>query len=77
MTYNSNYLYVTNAAGLSVVDVSDPTNPSVVDTTGHFARQHVAFDGTNLFVAAGSQGLRIYDFSDPTNLSSLTQFLPY
>ena len=52
---------------LIVLDVSDPTSPSVLGQTEHFPSivHHIAIDGSIAYVANWEGGLRIVDISDP------------
>jgi hypothetical protein len=65
---NGNFAYVAaGAAGLQVVDVSDPRNPQIVgamDTTGN--ANDVRIVGNLVYIADGSAGLQIIDISTPT-----------
>lgn len=64
-----NFAYVAaGAAGLQVVDVSDPRTPVIVgsrDTPGN--ANDVRVVGDLAYVADGAAGLQIIDVSDPTN----------
>ena len=54
------------AAGVHIVDVSNPTSPTLLgtlDTTG--TAQGVAVAGARLYVADGASGLLVADVSDP------------
>lgn len=66
---SGDYAFVAaGAAGLQVVDVSNPTSPQVVageDTPGN--ANDVRIVGTLAFVADGSSGLQIIDVADPLN----------
>ena len=63
-----NYAYVAlSQAGLTVLDVSNPTNCLPVggcDTPGH--AYGVAVSGTYAYVADSEKGLQIIDVRDPT-----------
>ncbi len=62
-----NYCYITGV-GLTILDVSDPTNPT-------FAGQYVDYDGVRYFhinnnlayITTSDNGIKIVDVSDPTN----------
>ena len=56
------------AAGLGIVDVSDPTHPTALGfyKTGAAARD-VAYAGSHAYVVYGDRGLRILDVSDPAH----------
>jgi hypothetical protein len=66
---SGNYAYVADeAAGLQVIDVSNPANPQRVggyDTSG-FA-QSVAVSGNYAYVADYAAGLQVIDVSNPAN----------
>ena len=55
-------------SGLQVIDISDPTNPTLAgtcDTPGE--AWDVTVSGDHVFVADRSSGLQVIDISDPTN----------
>ncbi|MBC1198057.1 DUF4347 domain-containing protein, partial [Microcystis aeruginosa BLCCF158] len=66
-----NYAYVADGdSGLQIIDISNPTNPTLkgnYDTTSSF---HWAYDvqvvGNYAYVADGDSGLQIIDISNPT-----------
>ncbi len=64
---SGSYAYVAHGNdGLLVLDISDPTSPTVVggvDTSGIAYNVHVS--GSYAYVASGSGGLQIVDISDP------------
>ncbi|MDB9944496.1 hypothetical protein OAD26_00660, partial [bacterium] len=73
---SGDYAYVAANAdnSLRIVDISDPTNPSIVggvkDDTNLAAAQSVDVSGNYAYVAANADNsLRIVDISDPTNPS--------
>jgi hypothetical protein len=55
-------------AGLQVIDISDPTNPTIIGTvdTPGFANS-VFISGNNAYVADWDSGLQVIAVSDPTN----------
>ncbi|MDX1407159.1 MAG: Ig-like domain-containing protein, partial [Saprospiraceae bacterium] len=66
--YNGFAFVAAGSAGLMVVNVNDPENPSLVvtrDTPG-FAKDVKVVDNY-AYVADGASGLRIYDVSTPSN----------
>ncbi|MFB6070521.1 MAG: LVIVD repeat-containing protein [Halanaeroarchaeum sp.] len=69
---NAPVLYTVNHDGFDVVDVSDPTNPTVVGTAGRDADLHdVVIDpeselGHFAYIGGGFGGYVIMDMSDPT-----------
>lgn len=69
------YLFVTDADGLKVVDVTDPASPSLVD--GHIAIRdaHKVFvSRTFAYVAAGAEGIVIVDAERPQALREYQRF---
>ena len=70
------YLFVTNAEGLQVVDVTSPEQPTLVETgrvpLGDARRVYVA--RTYAYVAAGKEGLVIVDVEQPHAPKLLTRF---
>ncbi len=66
-----NYAYVGVGLRLEVLDVSDPTTPTVVGTTEPFPNfvEDVAVSGTVAYVAAGGAGMYMLNISDPANPS--------
>ena len=68
VAYDGEYLYATHVQGLSIFDVSDPSNPEeigFIHTTG--AARGVVVSGVYTYVADGSNGLVIVNISDPVN----------
>lgn len=63
------YAYIAQVEdGLTVVDVSDPTEPFEVPYSSTFNRaKSVATNGSYVYVADGSSGLWVIDISDPTS----------
>jgi len=58
------------AAGLDIVDVSDPSDPQLLGTIDQWATcQHAtaSASGDTAFVAAGTEGLAVLDVHDPTD----------
>ncbi|MEJ2354064.1 MAG: hypothetical protein P8Y03_30175, partial [Anaerolineales bacterium] len=75
LAVRDNFAYVTNRAGLQVVDVSDPSAPTrlgEIDTPGEAVG--VALEGNYAYIADGGQGLSIVDISDPANLKPVAVF---
>jgi len=61
------WVFVSNNAGVSIYEVSDPQQPrfvSLLDTDGAFGLSVV---GNTLYVAAIDEGLLIFDIADPAN----------
>lgn len=48
-------------SGLSVIDVSDPTNPTMAGATGAGVARDVFVSGNTAYVAGGGTGLQIFD----------------
>jgi len=71
VTVSGDYAYITDGtSGLQVIDISDPTAPSITgtyDTTG-IAYRSVA-SGSTIYVAGHSSGLQILDVSTPDSPS--------
>jgi hypothetical protein len=67
VTLNGNYAYVAHwHAGLSVIDISDPTAPILVGSyLARWSAWGVAVVGTIVYVADQSSGLHIFDVSNP------------
>ena len=71
-----NYAYVSmNADGMRVYDVTDPSNPALVDTivTTEQVRE-VAIRGDYAYLANNFAGLAVIDISDPTDLRFISIF---
>jgi hypothetical protein len=70
------YLFVTSAAGLSTIDVTDPAAPRLVanNTIAMSDARKVFIARTYAYVAAGSDGLVIVDAERPEALRELTRF---
>jgi len=66
-----NILYVADYAGLCLIDISDITNPILLQTHALSARATtIDIDTTQTFLAIGSNnggGLYLFDISDPTH----------
>jgi len=72
------YAYITLRSGnfcggwsnqLDVVDISDITNPSLVESYAMTNPFGLGIDNGTLFICDGSDGLKIYDASDPNAIS--------
>lgn len=64
---SGNYAYLAKDDGLSIVDLSDPTNPTLA-WTGTFAAgdsEALAIQGNLVYVAAEGGGLQIVDVTNP------------
>ena len=67
---SGSYAYVA-ALGIEKVDISNPANPIIVNSTGEtaFSINDIHISGTYAYVAADTSGLLIMDISDFGNLS--------
>jgi len=69
---SGDYAYLgVSGSGLAILDISDPTNPEVVDymdTDGY--AEDVEIRGNYAYVADNTHGLAVIDISDPTNPGS-------
>ena len=66
-----NYAYVTTEKGLSIVNVSDPTNPSII-TTIDGSLKFLDVDGSGNYIYTTeftNNEMRIYDISNPESPS--------
>jgi hypothetical protein len=75
---DSTFAYIANwSDGLKVVDISDVSNPIVVDSIS-FPGQcwDVSVFGDFAYVGNDIDGLRIVDITDPNNISLVSTFLP-
>jgi hypothetical protein len=74
ITISGNIAYVADGgAGVSIIDVSDLTNPttlSTIDTAGW--AYGITISGNIAYVADGYEGVSIIDVSDPTNPTTLS-----
>jgi hypothetical protein len=62
---SGNYAYV---GGLQVIDITDPTNPTIVGYVDMECNpQDVYVSGNYAYMASGEQGLQVVNISDPTN----------
>jgi hypothetical protein len=70
------YLWVTDADGVKLVDITDPTQPALVEGAEvplkQARRLHLA--RTYAYVAAGSDGIAIIDIEKPTQMRLLQTF---
>ena len=57
--------YITSDAGLSILDITDPSHPLLRGNRSIQAANNLAVSG-KLVIVAGSAGLSIVDVSDPT-----------
>ncbi|GAB4395576.1 MAG: hypothetical protein OHK0053_04650 [Microscillaceae bacterium] len=69
-----NYAYVTLRDGtncrfgsnlLDVIDISNPSQPQVVNSLLMFNPHGLGIDGSTLFVCEGTQGLKVFDVNEP------------
>jgi hypothetical protein len=74
------YAYVTLRAGnfcgggenrLDILDITDLTNPLMVDSYAMQGPFGLGIDGSTLFVCDGVAGLKVYDVTDPTDIDLL------
>jgi len=78
MTYRDGYLYFADDPGNSnarfrIVDVSDPTAPVLVASTGHGHRIYDVLIEGNLAYVAVVSGIAIVDITDPTAPVTISQ----
>ena len=74
LSEDNNYAYVTDNIGLSVVDISDRSNPRVVNslqTNGQAKNVVLSQDGNYAFIADHSNGVSIIDISNPMSLKEV------
>ena len=73
---DGNYAYLLDGAtGLRVIDISDPTHPSVVADLGNTGYVNgVAVQGKYAYVAEKYAGLQILDVSDPSHPASVASY---
>jgi hypothetical protein len=69
VTISGHYAYVGSAAGLQIIDISDPTNPRQVGATSELGTPRVlAVSGTKACLAGPNlSGLVVIDVSNPAN----------
>lgn len=78
ISISGDYAYITtyfegaDIAKIEIIDISDPTNPTLIDTTSHFVGYpRIAIQGNHAYVTYYSMpspwGLKVYDISDPIN----------
>jgi len=74
------YAYVTLRAGsfcgggvnrLDILDITDLTDPQMVETYAMQGPYGLGIDGSTLFVCDGRAGLKVYDATDPENIDLL------
>jgi len=74
------YAYVTLRAGsfcgggenrLDILDITDLTDPQMVESYSMQGPFGLGIDGSTLFVCDGVAGLKVYDVTDPTNIDLL------
>lgn len=69
ITIGNSIAYISEWISFRAIDISDPTNPSTLDTIGLSGLSQVAVvDSSSAYVASSSGGLRIVDIREPTNL---------
>ncbi|MDH3571113.1 MAG: hypothetical protein OER89_13170, partial [Gemmatimonadota bacterium] len=77
---HGDYAYVTLRAGnlcggganqLDILDITDLTNPLLVESYGMQGPFGLGIDGATLFVCDGRAGLKVYDVTDPMNIDLL------
>ena len=68
------YLVVGNGENLSIINVQNPTTPSLVANVSlPSTAEGVATSGTYAYIADGGAGLQIYDISTPSSPSPVSQ----
>lgn len=85
---SGNYIYLSlgdffgrnSKAGLAIVDISDPKNPSLTDIwesdTVISGTAIVIVEGNYAYLGGMNHGLFIFDISDPTSILEIKQLLP-
>ena len=69
------YAYVGDGqAGLRVIDISDPANPSIIATLDTGYGVGVSVEGDYVYATDGGGGLYVVDVSDPTNPQQVGTF---
>ena len=58
-------------ARIDILDITDLTDPVMVESYSMQGPFGLAIDGSILFVADGVAGLKVYDVSDPMNIDLL------
>lgn len=71
-----NYAYVGVGTHVLILNISDPSQPTVVGQTGMMPDlvSHVTVSGTHAYVADGNNGIYIFDVSDPAHPSQTGVF---
>ena len=67
VAFNEEYLYVANNEGISIFNVSDPSNPEEISLFPLDSARSVVVSGNFAYVAAHGEGLIIMNVSDPAN----------
>ena len=66
MTYADNRVYVSQAKGIQIIDVSNPLQPKVVGSCGNQSDLfYVTVVGKYAYLVSFRGGLRVVDISDP------------
>ena len=66
---SGNHAYIADQTSLVVIDISDPTKPSLLGSYGTGANAYgVAADGNNVYVANDGSGLSVFNAADPMQL---------
>ena len=71
---NTVYLALRKAAGLVILDYTDPANPTVVGTLPGFDLLSVAVSGDRAYCGRGTAGVLVVDLSDPSAPTDITLF---
>ena len=72
-----NYSYIFNGAAFEVIDISDPSNPSVVGMcTLPTHGQQILINGDYAYLSIYFNGIRVIDISDPTNPEEISYSNP-
>ena len=77
LSANNNYAYVTDGLGLNVLDITNPSSPSLVGSTqtpGIATRIALSSNEQYAFVADGREGIAVIDLTSPASPALLFNF---
>jgi parallel beta-helix repeat protein len=74
VTVKGSLAYLADGGNFRILDVSDPTQPAELGSTGYFSNYEVAVQNDVAFIAAGIEGIMAVDVSNPDQPVQLGNF---
>lgn len=77
LVISGNYAYIAGFTdGLHIVNISDPTHPTLISSIGGTSMFHIFVSGNLAYGSCSWSGLKIIDISDPAHPVIITEYNP-